>query len=109
MALGLIAALHEAGRRVPEDVSVVGFDDLPESAYFAPPLTTVRQDFGELGRRAMGLVERVLGGRGAPRRRNSCRRLCRPPVDRRAAGADRRPRRSGRWTENSARGLDVRV
>ena len=66
MALGLIAALREAGRRVPEDVSVVGFDDLPESAYFAPPLTTVRQDFGELGRRAMRLVERVLSGEESP-------------------------------------------
>ena len=51
---------------MPEDVSVVGFDDLPESAYFAPPLTTVRQDFGELGRRAMRLVERVLSGEESP-------------------------------------------
>jgi DNA-binding LacI/PurR family transcriptional regulator len=66
MALGLLAALRDAGRRVPEDVSVVGFDDLPESAYFAPPLTTIRQDFGELGRRAMRLVERVLAGEESP-------------------------------------------
>jgi DNA-binding LacI/PurR family transcriptional regulator len=53
MALGLLRALSEQGRRVPEDVSVIGFDDIPESAYFLPPLTTVRQDFGELGRRAL--------------------------------------------------------
>ena len=53
MALGLIRALSEQGRRVPEDVSVVGFDDIPEAGYFLPPLTTVRQDFGELGRRAL--------------------------------------------------------
>jgi len=66
MALGLIAALREVGRRVPEDVSVVGFDDLPEAAYFSPPLTTVRQDFGELGRRTMRLVERVLEGEESP-------------------------------------------
>jgi len=66
MALGLVAALREADRRVPHDVSVVGFDDLPESAYFAPALTTVRQDFGELGHRAMDLVERVLGGEESP-------------------------------------------
>ena len=49
MALGLLRALDERGRRVPEDVSVVGFDDLPEAAYFIPPLTTVRQDFDEVG------------------------------------------------------------
>lgn len=62
MALGLIHALRGVGRQVPDDVSVVGFDDLPEAAYFAPPLTTVRQEFGALGRRAMSLIERVLGG-----------------------------------------------
>jgi DNA-binding LacI/PurR family transcriptional regulator len=44
MALGLLRALHEAGLRVPQDVSVVGFDDVPESGYYTPPLTTVRQD-----------------------------------------------------------------
>ena len=53
MALGLLRALSEQGRRVPKDISVTGFDDIPESAYFLPPLTTVRQDFGELGRRAL--------------------------------------------------------
>ncbi|MGY1805113.1 LacI family DNA-binding transcriptional regulator [Blastococcus sp. SYSU D00922] len=56
MALGLLAALHEGGLRIPEDVSVVGFDDLPEAPYFTPPLTTVRQDFAELGRRGVQLV-----------------------------------------------------
>ena len=62
IALGLIRALTEAGRRVPEDVSVIGFDDMPEAAYFRPPLTTVRQDFAELGRRALGtLIERISG------------------------------------------------
>jgi DNA-binding LacI/PurR family transcriptional regulator len=65
MALGLLRALHEAGLRVPEDVSVVGFDDLPESGYFSPPLTTVRQDFQELGKRAMALLLRVLAGEQA--------------------------------------------
>jgi DNA-binding LacI/PurR family transcriptional regulator len=63
IALGLIRALSEAGRRVPEDVSVIGFDDVPESGYFLPPLTTVRQDFSELGRRALAsLVGRISGG-----------------------------------------------
>jgi len=60
MALGLLRALSERGIRVPEDVSLVGFDDIPESAFFLPPLTTVRQDFGELGRRALRLlVDRI--------------------------------------------------
>jgi DNA-binding LacI/PurR family transcriptional regulator len=49
MALGVLRALREAGRDVPEAVSIVGFDDVPEAAYFAPPLTTIRQDFDELG------------------------------------------------------------
>jgi DNA-binding LacI/PurR family transcriptional regulator len=62
MALGLLRALYEAGLRVPEDVSIVGFDDMPESGFFTPPLTSVRQDFPELGRRVMSLVLRVLAG-----------------------------------------------
>ncbi|WP_434026021.1 LacI family DNA-binding transcriptional regulator [Streptomyces graminofaciens] len=45
MAIGLIRALTEAGRRVPEDVSVVGFDDIPVAGFVTPPLTTVRQPF----------------------------------------------------------------
>lgn len=56
MALGLLSALREAGLSVPGDISVVGFDDVPEAAYYAPPLTTVRQDFAELGRRGVELV-----------------------------------------------------
>lgn len=56
MALGLLRAFGEKGVRVPEDVSLVGFDDQPESAYFMPPLTTVRQDFEELGKRCMDLM-----------------------------------------------------
>jgi len=62
MALGLLAALYEAGLSVPRDVSVVGFDDLPEASYFVPPLTTVRQDFAELGRRCVQLVLSRLSG-----------------------------------------------
>jgi DNA-binding LacI/PurR family transcriptional regulator len=63
MALGLVRALHEAGIAVPRDVSVAGFDDIPQAAYFWPPLTTVRQDFGELGRRQVAAL--LSGGDGA--------------------------------------------
>lgn len=49
MALGAYRALHQAGLVVPEDVSVVGFDDILEAAYFTPPLTTVRHNYIQLG------------------------------------------------------------
>lgn len=57
MAIGLLKALHDSGLRVPEDVSVVGFDDVPEAKYCQPALTTVRVDFDLVGRLC---VERVL-------------------------------------------------
>jgi DNA-binding LacI/PurR family transcriptional regulator len=60
MALGLLRAFNEAGVSVPGDVSVVGFDDQPEAGYFSPPLTTVRQDFEELGRRCMDIMLREI-------------------------------------------------
>jgi DNA-binding LacI/PurR family transcriptional regulator len=53
MALGVLRAMAEAEREVPGDVSLVGFDDIPESPYFRPPLTTVRQDFIEVGSRGL--------------------------------------------------------
>lgn len=59
MALGVLRAFAEANVRIPHQVSVVGYDDQPESGYFTPPLTTVRQDFEELGRRC---VQSMLRG-----------------------------------------------
>lgn len=56
MALGLLRALHEAGIRVPQDVSIVGFDDIPEAEFLMPPLTTIRQDFAEVGRKSIALL-----------------------------------------------------
>jgi DNA-binding LacI/PurR family transcriptional regulator len=50
LAVGVIRAMHEAGRAIPDSVSVVGFDDTPHAAYLSPALTTVRLDFVELGR-----------------------------------------------------------
>ncbi|WP_394554734.1 LacI family DNA-binding transcriptional regulator [Agromyces sp. MMS24-JH15] len=60
MTLGVLHACREAGVAVPADLSVVGFDDIPEAVYFAPPLTTVRQDFDALGRDIMATVLDVL-------------------------------------------------
>jgi DNA-binding LacI/PurR family transcriptional regulator len=65
MALGILSALDSAGVRVPEDVSIVGFDDIPESRFFSPPLTTVRQDFAGLGERLTALLDTLLEG-GTP-------------------------------------------
>ncbi|CAL8978642.1 Lactose operon repressor [Propionicimonas sp. T2.31MG-18] len=66
MALGLIHALTEGGRSVPGAVSVIGFDDVPEAAHFSPPLTTMHQDFAQLGRDAMEVVLAVLSDEQAP-------------------------------------------
>jgi DNA-binding LacI/PurR family transcriptional regulator len=65
MALGLIHGLAERGIRVPEDLSVVGFDDLPDSRHFLPPLTTVRQDFHALGALALQLIIAAIEGEEA--------------------------------------------
>ncbi len=56
MALGAIHALHEQGLKVPQDISIVGFDDIPEAAFFYPPLTTVQQNFLELGEQSVAYV-----------------------------------------------------
>ncbi|MCD0446907.1 LacI family DNA-binding transcriptional regulator [Glycomyces sp. A-F 0318] len=62
MAIGLVRAFAEAGRAVPEQVSVTGFDDIPAAAYLTPPLTTVRQQFEADAVRALGAVLRRLPG-----------------------------------------------
>lgn len=61
MALGALRALADAGRRVPEDVAVVGFDDIEQAALSSPPLTTVRQDSVQQGRTMAQLLLEVLG------------------------------------------------
>lgn len=62
MALGLILALRRAGRSVPGDISVVGFDATPDSAFYDPPLTTVHQDLHEVGRRSVELLVAMIAG-----------------------------------------------
>jgi DNA-binding LacI/PurR family transcriptional regulator len=62
MALGLVHGLSERGISVPGDMSVVGFDDLPDTRHFLPPLTTVRQDFADLGELALRQIIAAIEG-----------------------------------------------
>lgn len=67
MALGLLRAFHERGRTVPGDISVVGFDDIPDAGSFIPPLTTVHQDFAEVGRRCVqAVLQQIRHGSSGP-------------------------------------------
>ena len=66
LALGVIRAMHEADRPIPQSVSIVGFDDTPASAFFTPALTTVRLDFVELGRACVAQLRPFLDPRWAP-------------------------------------------
>ena len=62
MAFGAMRALRDAGRRVPDDVAIVGFDDIPPSALTHPPLTTIRQPLYEMGRTAASMVMAAIRG-----------------------------------------------
>ena len=66
MAIGLMHGFRDAGIDVPREVSVVGFDDIPVAAHVWPPLTTVHQDFPELGRRAVGMLLAEIRRERAP-------------------------------------------
>jgi LacI family transcriptional regulator len=95
-AVGLLEAISESGRRVPDDVSVVGFDDLRLAAYTSPPLTTVRQPAREIGVRATTLLLGLAQGKRPPRLRHLI-----PPelVLRRSTGP--RTTRPGRLTSST--------
>jgi len=69
MALGVLRAMNEAGRSVPDDISVAGFDDIPEASFFEPPLTTVHQDFDVVGRHCVTLLLEQIEHRGSSPRR----------------------------------------
>lgn len=66
MAIGVMHALQSAGRRIPGDLSVVGFDDIPAAEHLSPPLTTIKLDFATLGRDAFATVLSVLRDDEAP-------------------------------------------
>jgi DNA-binding LacI/PurR family transcriptional regulator len=75
MAIGVVRAFAEAGREVPDDVSVVGLDDIPSAAYQTPPLTTIRQDFGAMARQGLEhLVSQIEASTDEPPR------VTEPPV-----------------------------
>jgi LacI family repressor for deo operon, udp, cdd, tsx, nupC, and nupG len=67
MALGALAACRDLGIRVPDDLSIVGFDDLASSSYLTPPLTTVRQPMREIGVRAVNLLLAIIDNVEVPR------------------------------------------
>ncbi|PSL05245.1 LacI family transcriptional regulator [Haloactinopolyspora alba] len=86
MTLGLMRALAEAGLRVPDDVSLVGFDDVPEAEFFSPPLTTVRQDFAEVGRASIRMLLDLVE-HGSQRAPDEARHVVEPELIRRASTA----------------------
>ena len=67
-AVGVMHAIAESGRRAPDDVSVIGFDDLPLAAHTTPPLTTIHQPAFEIAQRATQLLLELAGGREVPQR-----------------------------------------
>ena len=73
IALSALSALHRIGKRIPQDVQVVGFDDLPLSSYSAPPLTTIRQ---EISRGAKLMVEKLKEKMGG----NNVQSVVMPPI-----------------------------
>jgi len=97
LAIGVMRAMAEAGRAVPEDVSIVGFDDTPQAAFYTPPLTTVRQDFNALGRLCFAKLISLLGqGRQDqeppwPQAELVVRQSAGPPPERRRRYPPRRP------------------
>ena len=70
MAIGLLASFQESNVRVPEDVAVAGFDDIPIARFATPPLSTVRVPIAELGARATRLLLQALAGSGRRARRH---------------------------------------
>jgi DNA-binding LacI/PurR family transcriptional regulator len=90
MALGLVKGLAEHGLRVPDDVSIIGFDDVPEAEFFSPPLTTMRQDFATLGREIMDSLLDVLHDQETPDRQRRVPTLVVRSSARPLAGASER-------------------
>lgn len=85
MAIGALSALRESGIRVPEDISVAGFDDIPLSRYMDPPLSSVKVPIAELGARAVDMLLNAIAHKNSHKRRRE--RLCTSLVIRSSCGA----------------------
>jgi DNA-binding LacI/PurR family transcriptional regulator len=68
MAVGVLRAARDKGLMIPDQLSVIGVDDIPLAAYFAPPLTTLKQDFADIGREAARSLIRTIEQPDAPAR-----------------------------------------
>ena len=97
MAIGALCAFREDGLRVPEDIALVGFDDIPIARFLTPPLTTVRVEIAELGRRAVSHVISALEGTDGTKKKDLIkttlvvRESCgSPPAVGRPANSDKR-------------------
>ncbi len=67
MALGALGVLHQLGRRIPEDIAIAGFDDIPESACFWPPLTTIQHQLFDAGCRSVQILQQLIEDKQANR------------------------------------------
>jgi LacI family transcriptional regulator len=67
MALGALGVLHQLGRRIPEDIAIAGFDNIPESACFWPPLTTIQHQLFDAGSRSVQILQQLIEGKQATR------------------------------------------
>jgi LacI family transcriptional regulator len=87
-AFGVMEAVRDAGRRIPDDISIVGFDDIPQAAQVNPTLTTVRQPLEQMGRTAARMLLEIIGNPDRPATRVELatelivRASTRPPKDR---------------------------
>ncbi len=72
VAIGVIAAIHQAGMRIPEDIAVVGYDDIPTAPYLTPALTTVRVSALEHGQKAIAMLEQLMRGQSVSDKRVEC-------------------------------------
>jgi LacI family transcriptional regulator len=91
-AFGAIRAITEAGFRVPDDISVVGFDDLPAAAFYNPPLTTIHYSMVDMGRTGAELLLELI--RGKDREGRSLKTLAQSRLVVRKTTAPPRPRAS---------------